>query len=66
MNIKTQNNYTNGINLAPKDKIIEWHYNYGPKAYKLIVNKREAADIDDVYDYVSAKAMYQMNEGEEI
>ena len=58
--------FTNGINLAPKDKIIEWHYNYGPKAYKLIVNKREAADIDDVYDYVSAKAMYQMNEGEEI
>ena len=42
--------FTNGINLAPKDKIIEWHYNYGPKAYKLIVNKREAADIDDVYD----------------
>ena len=36
--------FTNGINLAPKDKIIEWHYNYGPKAYKLIVNKREAAE----------------------
>lgn len=58
--------FTNGINLAPKDKIIEWHYNYGPKAYKLIVNKREAADIDDVYDYVCAKAMYEMNEREEI
>lgn len=58
--------FTNGINLAPKDKIIEWHYNYGPKAYKMIVNKREAADIDDVYDYVCAKAMYEMNEREEI
>ena len=58
--------FTNGINLAPKDKIIEWHYNYGTKAYKLIVNKREAADIDDAYDYVCAKAMYEMNEREEI
>lgn len=55
--------FTNGINLAPKDKIIEWHYNYGPNPYRLLVNKREAADIDDMYDYVCAKAMYKM-EGE--
>lgn len=52
--------FTNGINLAPKDKIREWKYNYGPKAYRLLVNKREAADIDDIYDYVCAKAMYDM------
>lgn len=54
--------FTNGINLAPKDKIIEWHYNYGPKAYRLLVNKREAADIDDVYDYEIAKALYAMKD----
>lgn len=53
--------FTNGINLAPKDKIAEWHYNYGPKAYRLLVNKREAIDIDDMYDYVCAKAMLEMN-----
>lgn len=52
--------FTNGINLAPKKKIAEWHYNYGPNAYRLMVNKREAADIDDMYDYVCAKAMYEM------
>lgn len=46
--------FTNGINLAPKKMIAEWHYNYGPNPYKLYVNKREAADIDDIYDYVCA------------
>lgn len=33
--------FTNGINLAPKTKIAEWHYNYGPNAYRLLVNKRK-------------------------
>lgn len=56
--------FTNGINLAPKNKIIEWHYNYGPQAYRLEVNKRQAVDIDDIYDYVCAKAMYEMQESE--
>ncbi len=54
--------FTNGIDLAPKDKVKEWHYNYGPKAYRLLVNKREAADIDDVYDYEIAKALYAMKD----
>lgn len=52
--------FTNGINIAPKKRIAEWHYNYGPNPYKLMVNKREAADIDDIYDYVCALAMYKM------
>lgn len=54
--------FTNGIDLAPKDKVKEWHYNYGPKAYRLLVNKREAADIDDVYDYEMAKILYAMKD----
>ena len=52
--------FTNGINIAPKKRIAEWHYNYGPNPYKLMVNKREAADIDDIYDYVQALAMLNM------
>lgn len=54
--------FTNGINIAPKNKIAEWHYNYGPNPYKLMVNKREAIDIDDIYDYVCAMAMLNMPE----
>lgn len=52
--------FTNGINIAPKAKIAQWHYNYGPNPYKLMVDKREAADIDDIFDYVCALAMYKM------
>lgn len=52
--------FTNGINIAPKAGIAQWHYNYGPNPYKLMVSKREAADIDDIFDYVCALAMYKM------
>lgn len=58
--------FTNGINIAPKEKIAEWHYNYGPNPYKLLVNKREAIDIDDIYDYVCALAMYKMPQVENL
>lgn len=58
--------FTNGINIAPKKKIAEWHYNYGPNPYKLMVNKREAADIDDIYDYLCALAMYKMPKIEDL
>lgn len=54
--------FTNGINLAPKKKIVEWHYNFGPNPYKLMVDKREAIDIDDVYDYIYAKALFDSSE----
>lgn len=54
--------FTNGINLCPVRKLAEWHYNYGPNPYRLEVNKREAADIDDIYDYVQAVAMLDMPE----
>lgn len=54
--------FTNGVDLAPKEKVREWHYNFGPKVYKLLVNKREAADIDDVYDYEMAKILYAMKD----
>ena len=56
--------FTNGINIAPKSSIAEWHYNYGPNPYKLTVNKREAIDIDDIYDYVCAKAMLDIPNSE--
>ena len=54
--------FTNGIDLAPTAKVREWHYNYGPKYYQLVVNKREAADIDDLYDYEMAKALWAMKD----
>jgi len=58
--------FTNGINLCPVKKLAEWHYNYGPNPYRLEVNKRDAADIDDIYDYVQALAMLNMPEMEDL
>ncbi len=52
--------FTNGVNLAPIEKVREWHYNWGPKAYKLLVNKREAVDIDDIYDLAMARALLDL------
>lgn len=52
--------FTNGIDLAPVEKVKEWHYNFGPNYYQLVINKREAVDIDDIYDYEMAKALYDM------
>jgi N-acylneuraminate cytidylyltransferase len=34
----------------------EWHYNFGPNAYRLEIDKRSSVDIDDVYDLECAKA----------
>lgn len=58
--------FTNGINIAPKRNIHKWHYNFGPNPYRMIVNKKEAVDIDDIYDYVCALAMYQMPDIEDL
>lgn len=54
--------FTNGINICPKDKMAEWHYNYGIRPYRLEVNKCEAVDIDDIYDYIYAKALLTAKE----
>ena len=50
--------FTNGILLAPIKSVSKWRYNYGPKAYRFMVDQDVAIDIDTVYDYEFAKAMY--------
>jgi N-acylneuraminate cytidylyltransferase len=47
---------TGGLHIAPREKMIEWKYVYGPKVYKFILGKRAALDIDDLYDLECAKA----------
>lgn len=52
--------FTDGILLAPKAKMLEWHYYFGHNPYRMIVDKRTAVDIDDVYDYEFAKVLLNM------
>lgn len=47
--------FTNGITLAPRQKIIEWNYSWGHIPYMMRVNKFEGIDIRDKYDYELAK-----------
>lgn len=53
---------TDGILLAPREKMIEWSYFHGTHPYKFIVDKRTAVDIDDGLDLACARAWLDMDE----
>ena len=53
---------TDGILLAPREKMIEWSYFHGKHPYKFIVDKRTAVDIDDGLDLATARAWLDMDE----
>lgn len=53
---------TDGILLAPREKMIEWSYFHGRNPYKYIIDKRSAVDIDDGLDLVQARAWLDMDE----
>ena len=47
---------TNGIFIAPRQKMIDWKYFHGPNPYKYVLDKKTAVDIDDGLDLACAKA----------
>lgn len=53
---------TDGILLAPREKMIEWSYFHGSHPYKFIVDKRTAVDVDDGLDLATARAWLDMDE----
>lgn len=53
---------TDGILLAPREKMIEWAYFHGQNPYKFILDKRTAVDIDDGLDLATARAWLDMDE----
>lgn len=61
-NLKKLYLFTNGIQLTPREKYVEWGDRIGPHAYYMEVGKREAIDIDDIYDYKFAISMFEENE----
>ena len=46
---------TNGFFIAKRADMINWRFVYGPKPYLCEVNKLEAIDIDDEYDFKMAE-----------
>lgn len=53
---------TDGIIIAPRNKMIEWSYFHGVNPYKFILDKRKSIDIDDGLDLACAKAWLDMDE----
>ena len=53
---------TDGILLAPRQKMIEWKYFHGSKPYRYILDKRTSIDIDDGLDLACARAWLDMDE----
>ncbi len=51
---------TNGIMIAPRQKMIEWQYLYGPKSYLMEIEKVYCVDVDDTLDLVQAEAWYKL------
>lgn len=53
---------TDGILLAPREKMIEWCYFHGTNPYRFILDKRSSVDIDDGLDLACARAWLDMDE----
>jgi len=53
---------TDGILMAPREKMIEWSYFHGRHPFKFLVDKRTGCDIDDGLDLACARAWLDMDE----
>lgn len=53
---------TDGILLAPREKMVEWKYFHGYHPYRFILDKRTSIDIDDGLDLACARAWLDMDE----
>ena len=50
---------TGGIFIAPRKKMINWSYHYGPNAYMMPLDKIESLDIDNGMDLELANFYYK-------
>lgn len=53
---------TDGVLLAPREKMIEWAYFHGRNPYRFIIDKKTSVDIDDGLDLAKARAWLDMDE----
>jgi len=53
---------SDGILIAPREKMIEWSYFHGENPYKFPLDKRSSIDIDDRLDLEVARAWLDLDE----
>ena len=51
--------FTNGVVIAPREKMIEWKYIWGNVPYLLEVDKKTGIDISDQFDYDIARFYFE-------
>ena len=52
---------TFGILIAERQNMIEWSYYHGPNPYRMMIGKRESADIDDLLDLEAARSWLHLD-----
>lgn len=51
--------FTTGLRIAPREKMVEWHYFVGPNPYKFPLPKICCIDIDDQLGLDIARSLYE-------
>ncbi|MEF9880657.1 MAG: acylneuraminate cytidylyltransferase family protein [Clostridia bacterium] len=54
---------TNGFFLARREDMAKWGFVYGPNPYLLEIDKQEALDIDDLFDFEMTEQAYLARKG---
>ena len=50
---------TDGVIVAPREKMIDWSYFHGENPFMMKINREEAVDIDDQYDLNLANMLFE-------
>lgn len=54
--------FTDGIQLAPKASMREWHYYFGHNPYGMEVDLKTSTDVDTIYDYLLGRLQFFLDE----
>ena len=54
--------FTDGIQLAPKASMREWHYYFGHNPYGMEVDLKTSTDVDTMFDYLLGRMQYYMDD----
>ncbi len=54
--------FTDGIQLAPKESMREWHYYFGHKPFGYEVDLKTSTDVDTIYDYLLGRLQFYVDE----
>lgn len=54
--------FTDGIQLAPKASMREWHYYFGHNPYGMEVDLKTSTDVDTIYDYLLGRLQFFLDD----